>query len=103
MREVAIIGASMIKFGRYADRDLAQLGAQAAMEALKDANVEMKAIEALYSGNLYSTSGSGQRVLQQIGQTGIPVVNTANVGRHGRPGKVGARFLQISICRNHAA
>lgn len=83
MREVAIIGASMIKFGRFADRDLAQLGAQAATEALQDAGVEMKAIEALYSGNFYSTSGSGQRVLQQIGQTGIPVVNTANACASG--------------------
>ena len=73
----------MIKFGRFADRDLAQLGAQAATEALQDAGVEMKAIEALYSGNFYSTSGSGQRVLQQIGQTGIPVVNTANACASG--------------------
>ncbi|MBE0610439.1 MAG: thiolase family protein, partial [Dehalococcoidia bacterium] len=78
MREVAIIGVSMIKFGRYPDRDFAQLGAQASLEALKDAGVDMKQIEALYSGNLYSTSGSGQRILQQMGQTGIPVVNVAN-------------------------
>jgi len=78
VREVAIIGVSMIKFGRYADRDFAQLGAQASLEALKDAGVQMNQIEALYSGNLYSTSGSGQRILQQMGQTGIPVVNVAN-------------------------
>ena len=78
MREVAVIGVSMIKFGRYPDRDVSQLGAQASLQALKDAGVEMKAIEALYSGNLYQTSGSGQRILQQMGQTGIPVVNVAN-------------------------
>jgi acetyl-CoA acetyltransferase len=35
-------------------------------------------VEALYSGNLYQTSGSGQRILQNLGQTGIPVVNVAN-------------------------
>jgi acetyl-CoA acetyltransferase len=68
----------MIKFGRYADRDFSQLAAQAGLEALKDAGMEIKQVEALYSGNLYSTSGSGQRILQQIGQTGIPVVNVAN-------------------------
>ncbi|GMV86130.1 MAG: lipid-transfer protein [Dehalococcoidia bacterium] len=78
MREVAIVGISMIKFGRYADRDFSQLAAQAGLEALKDAGMEIKQVEALYSGNLYSTSGSGQRILQQIGQTGIPVVNVAN-------------------------
>ncbi|MBI5947863.1 MAG: thiolase family protein [Chloroflexi bacterium] len=78
MREVAIIGVSMIKFGRYPDRDFSQLAAQAGLEALKDAGAEMKQVEALYSGNLYATSGSGQRILQQMGQTGIPVVNVAN-------------------------
>jgi acetyl-CoA acyltransferase len=78
MREVAIIGVNMIKFGRYPDRDVAQLAAQSGLAALKDAGVEMKDIEALYSGNLYQTSGSGQRILQQMGQTGIPVVNVAN-------------------------
>ena len=78
MREVAIVGVSMIKFGRYPDRDVAQLAAQSGLEALKDAGMEMKTIEALYSGNLYQTSGSGQRILQQMGQTGIPVVNVAN-------------------------
>ena len=78
MREVAVIGVSMIKFGRYPDKDVAQLGAQAGHEALKDAGVDMKAIESLYSGNLYQTSGSGQRILQQLGQTGIPVINVSN-------------------------
>ena len=78
MREVAVIGVSMTKFGRYPDRDVSQLAAQAGHEALKDAGVQMKDIESLYSGNLYATSGSGQRILQQMGQTGIPVVNVAN-------------------------
>jgi acetyl-CoA acyltransferase len=78
MREVAVIGVSMIKFGRYPDRDVSQLAAQAGFEALKDGGVEMKDIESLYSGNLYATSGSGQRILQQMGQTGIPVINVAN-------------------------
>lgn len=68
----------MIKFGRYADRDFSQLAGQAALEAMKDGGVQIKDVEALYSGNLYATSGSGQRILQQIGQTGIPVVNVAN-------------------------
>jgi len=78
MREVAIVGVSMIKFGRYPDRDVADLAAQAGYQALSDAGATMKDVEALYSGNLYSTSGSGQRILQHLGQTGIPVVNVAN-------------------------
>jgi acetyl-CoA acetyltransferase len=68
----------MIKFGRYPDKNVAELAAEAVHQALKDGGVSMKDVEALYSGNLYQTSGSGQRILQQVGQTGIPVVNTAN-------------------------
>ena len=41
MREVAIVGVSMIKFGRYADRDFSQLAAQAGLEALKDAGMKL--------------------------------------------------------------
>jgi acetyl-CoA acetyltransferase len=78
MRDVSVIGVSMIKFGRYPDRDVSQLAARSGLEALTDAGAQMKDIEALYSGNLYQTSGSGQRILQQMGQTGIPVVNVAN-------------------------
>jgi acetyl-CoA acyltransferase len=36
-------------------------------------------MQALYCGNLFQANGMvGQRILQQIGQTGIPVVNCAN-------------------------
>jgi len=78
MRDVALVGVSMVKFGRYPDRNVADIGAQAGFEALSDAGMTIKNIEALYSGNLYQTSGSGQRILQHLGQTGIPVVNMAN-------------------------
>ena len=47
MRDVAIVGVSMIKFGRYPDRDVAQLAGQAALQAAKDGGVEMKDVEAL--------------------------------------------------------
>ncbi len=76
--DVAVVGVGMIKFGRYPEKRVEELGAEAVVLALKDAGVEMKDIQALYSGNLYQTSMSGQRILQQIGQTGIPVVNVAN-------------------------
>jgi acetyl-CoA acetyltransferase len=78
MEEVNIIGVGMIKFGRYPDKKVEELGAEAVQLALDDAGITMPEVQALYSGNLYATSMSGQRILQQIGQTGIPVVNVAN-------------------------
>jgi acetyl-CoA acetyltransferase len=46
---------------------------------MKDAGVTMKDIELLASGNLYQASATvGQRILKEIGQSGIPVINVAN-------------------------
>jgi acetyl-CoA acyltransferase len=77
--DVYIVGIDMIKFGRFPDKNVPELGAEAALLALKDAGVTIQDIEALYAGNLIQASGMvGQRILQEIGQTGIPVTNTAN-------------------------
>ncbi len=79
MSDVYILGIDMIKFGRFPDKSVAELGAQAAQMALDDANVSIQDIEGLWCGNLMQASNMvGQQVLQQIGQTGIPVVNCAN-------------------------
>lgn len=78
MREVAIVGVSMIRFGRYDEVSLAQLGARPVIEALKDAGMDLSDIEAMYCGCLNQTSMTGQAILKEIGATGIPVVNVAN-------------------------
>ncbi len=79
MTEVYVVGTDMIKFGRFPDRTVPNLGAQAALMALDDAGLTIKDMQALYCGNLGQASGMvGQRVLREIGQTGIPVVNVAN-------------------------
>jgi len=79
MSDVYILGTDMIKFGKFPDRSVPQIGAEAALLALDDAGLTIHDMEALYCGNLMQASGMvGQRILQQIGQTGIPVVNCAN-------------------------
>ena len=77
--DVYILGVDMIKFGRFPDRRVADIGAEAALMALDDAGVSIQDIEAFWSGNLLEAGSMvGQQILQQIGQTGIPVVNCAN-------------------------
>ncbi|MCH7892817.1 MAG: hypothetical protein IH921_15090 [Gemmatimonadetes bacterium] len=79
MSDVYIMGIDMIRFGRYPDRSVPELGAEAALLALDDAGLTIQDIEALYCGNLMQASGMiGQRILREIGQTGIPVTNSAN-------------------------
>jgi len=79
MADAYIVGVDMIKFGRFPEKSVPQLGSEAALLALDDCGLTIQDMQALYCGNLGQASGMvGQRILQEIGQTGIPVVNVAN-------------------------
>jgi len=79
MSDVFIVGTDMIKFGRFPDKNVADLGAQAALMAMDDAGIGIKDVEAFWCGNLVQADAMvGQRMLTYLGMTGIPVVNVAN-------------------------
>jgi len=77
--DIWILGIAMTKFGKHSDKDIVDLGSQAAIAALADAGVTMADIGILAAGNLMGAgAGFGQQLQKQIGQTGIPVFNVAN-------------------------
>lgn len=76
--EIWILGIHMTKFGKHPDKDIVDLGAEAAMGALADAGVTMRDIGILAAGNLMGSGGIGQALQKQVGQTGIPVYNVSN-------------------------
>jgi acetyl-CoA acyltransferase len=77
--DIWILGIHMTKFGKHPDKDVIDLGAEAARAALKDGGVTMKDMGVLAAGNLMNASaGFGQNLQKAIGQTGIPVYNVAN-------------------------
>jgi acetyl-CoA acetyltransferase len=76
--EIWILGIHMTKFGKHPDKDVVDLGSEAAMAALTDAGVTMREVGVLAAGNLLGGGGVGQLIQKQIGQTGIPVYNVAN-------------------------
>jgi acetyl-CoA acyltransferase len=79
MTDAYVVGVDMIKFGRFPDKTVPEIGAQAVLLALDDCGLTIHDMEALYCGNLGQASGMvGQRILQQVGQTGIPVINVSN-------------------------
>jgi acetyl-CoA acetyltransferase len=79
MRDVAIVGANMLQFGRYPDKDVVELASTAALGALKDAGITIKDVELVSSGNLYQSNAMiGQRIMKEIGATGVPVINVSN-------------------------
>jgi acetyl-CoA acyltransferase len=77
--DVWILGINMTKFGKHADKDTVDLGAQAAMAALADGGVTMAEMGVIAAGSLMSGGASvAQQLQKQIGQTGIPAYNVTN-------------------------
>ena len=77
--DVWILGITMTRFGKYPDKDTVDLASEAALGALADGGVTMKDMGVLAAGCLMGSGGIGQQIQKQIGQTGIPVYNVANV------------------------
>ena len=80
MAEVSVVGAGMIPFGKYPDRSLVDLGAEAAFLAFKDSGLNPKEVDIAYfangfGGRLFGDFTIGQNVLWQVGINRIPVVN----------------------------
>lgn len=62
--DIWILGIAMTKFGKHSDKDIVDLGSQAAIAALADAGVTMADIGILAAGNLMGlelVSGSNCR------------------------------------------
>jgi acetyl-CoA acetyltransferase len=78
MREVSVIGVGMTPFAKYRDKSLAEIGWPAVKAAIEDSGVAKKDIEAAYCGSALGGMMSGQRVLKQLGITGLPITNVEN-------------------------
>jgi hypothetical protein len=85
MRLNAVIaGVAMTRFGKHLDKSLKQLGGEPVLEAVKDAGIELRDIEAAYVGNCAAgivtgqESIRGQVILSSIGLGKIPIINIEN-------------------------
>jgi sterol carrier protein 2 len=79
MRRVNVIGVGMTKFtSPKALRPYTEMGQEATRDALKDAGVDYSEIEHAYAGWVYADSCAGQKVLYDMGMTGIPIFNVNN-------------------------
>ncbi|OGK76431.1 MAG: hypothetical protein A2X53_06175 [Candidatus Rokubacteria bacterium GWA2_70_23] len=82
MRRVAVIGVGLTRFGKH-ERNSVELFAEAARDAITDAEISPSAIQALYYGNV--TGGEGERQLHTsplaaslLGLTNIPTTRFEN-------------------------
>ncbi len=83
MTAVHVVGAGMTRFGRHPDKDAADLGAAALLEAIDDAGIDPRAIEAAYVGHVFQGMVTGQRVLAEVGLAGLPLANVENACSSG--------------------
>ncbi|MFC1918202.1 beta-ketoacyl synthase N-terminal-like domain-containing protein [Chloroflexota bacterium] len=76
MREVAVLGVGMTKFGK-SDKTSIELFSEAAMDAINESNLEPKDVQALFVGNCYSDCVESQANIAafcaaDIGISGVP-------------------------------
>jgi acetyl-CoA acetyltransferase len=78
MTGVSVVGVGMIPFGKYPDKNIVDIGWPAVKAALKDAGIEGKRVEAVYSGTSRGGAMMGQRIMGRLGLAGLPIVNVEN-------------------------
>jgi len=80
-REVCIVGVGMHKFGKFLNKGLKELTRVAVWNAIRDAGIDARQIEAAYFANVLAGLITGQEgirgqvFLRDAGFEGIPIVN----------------------------
>jgi benzoylsuccinyl-CoA thiolase BbsB subunit len=83
MTLAAIAGVGMTKFGKQPERTIEDIGREALVRAMKDAGVAREPIEEVFCGSSYGGPLIGQRILRDLGMTGIPITNVENACSSG--------------------
>ena len=78
MKGVSVIGVGMIPFGKYPDTNITDLGWPAVKAAIKDAGIDARRIQAVYSGTARGGAMVGQRIMGRLGLAGLPIINVEN-------------------------
>ena len=83
MSNAYVLGIGVTKFGRHPDVTVEALAAEAILSALADAGVPWKDVQQLYAAHVNQGVAAGQRVMKEVGPSGIPVLNVENCSAAG--------------------
>jgi len=84
MRDVAIVGVGMIRFGRHPEKGIKDLVRESVQDALRDAGIDPRRLEAAYVGSAVPGIMTGQEqikaqvTLSAMGIDTIPMYNVEN-------------------------
>lgn len=103
MRDVYIVGVGLHPFGRFGDKDVIEIGREAVVNALTDAGISWRDIQAAYCGTVFAGPMAGNKVLARVGLTGIPITNVENACASGGAAMraayeaIGGGFCDVAI------
>lgn len=103
MSDAYIVGAAMTRFGKYETSSYSAIGMPVVRSALQRANVEIDDVNAVFCGNLFGGSLTGQRIVRDLGMGGIPIFNvedacsSSGVALHLAVAAVRAQKLDVAI------
>lgn len=83
MQDVAVLGVGMYRFGMYPDVSNEEMARVAGMQALADAGLAFRDVDAAYVGHIFAQVMSGVRVMKEFGLTGLPVQRIENASATG--------------------
>jgi acetyl-CoA acetyltransferase len=80
LRRVFVIGVGMTRFEKPGRRDwdYPDMARIAGVRALRDAGLNFREVQLVAVGYCYGDSTAGQRAVYQLGELGVPVINTNN-------------------------
>ena len=84
MREVVIIGVGSTSYGKQPRKSVVELGCEAVKGAIKDAGIKGREIQFAYASTVFGNAVLGERVLSQLGISGIEVFNVENACAGGK-------------------
>lgn len=78
-----IAGVGMTRFGKQSERTVEDIGREAMLAAMKDAGIGRNQIDEVFCGSTFGGSLIGQRILRDLGMTGLPITNVENACSSG--------------------
>jgi len=101
MREVAIAGVGLTRFGRYDGKKgrprklYPELGGEAIFKALQYANMDWQEVQAAFGGTYYGGLGGTHQCVERVGLTGIPIVNIFS--GHASEAALRLAYLRVAL------
>lgn len=84
MRDVAVLGVGMHRFGAYyGEKPNGEMALAAGRAALQDAGLTFPDVNAAYVGHIFASVMSGVRVMKEFGLTGLPIQRIENASATG--------------------